>query len=499
LCSAVGVMLAFSIAAGAKKLDVLPGLARYLRPLVYTTIFAGMLLPGSIVGVSILKTAMSIGPWISHSWLIVSIGQAVRVCGVALILLELSHSDDKHHYAEMSRVDGAGMFARFRYIYLGQNRHYIGAMLLLLLMISITELPATMILLPAGVPNFAQRLLNQMHYARDGQVIASCLILIAVFVCLAAAVFALLKQAGRSRVLCLLIMACVVIGGCRERSSRSEANVVRVFGETGRGKVEFVYPRAIDIDGDLLYVIDKVGRIQKITVKGEYVGEYSMPETKAGKPTGLSIGLDGNMHVADTHYHRIVVFGPDGQVINEFGTFGEDDGQFIYPTDVAFAKDGRLFVSEYGGHDRISVFDKDYKFQYCFGQPGNGDGQLSRPSSLLVDQVHELLYVADACNHRIAVYTLDGELERYLGRIGSDAGCLRYPYDIAMTSDGNLVVCEYGNNRIQVLSPDGRSLGVYGMAGRDVGQLAFPWAVAVDKQNAYIVDAGNNRIQVWQF
>ncbi len=51
----------------------------------------------------------------------------------------------------------------------------------MIVMFGMTELSATMVLLPAGLPNFAQRLLNQMHYARDQQVIASCLILIGFF------------------------------------------------------------------------------------------------------------------------------------------------------------------------------------------------------------------------------------------------------------------------------------------------------------------------------
>ena len=43
------------------------------------------------------------------------------------------------------------------------------------------------------------------------------------------------------------------------------------------------------------------------------------------------------------------------------------------------------------------------------------------------------------------------------------------------------------------------SLGVFGTAGRELGQLAFPWAVAVDgSRKAYVVDSGNNRVQVWQ-
>jgi len=60
-------------------------------------------------------------------------------------------------------------------------------------------------------------------------------------------------------------------------------------------------------------------------------------------------------------------------------------------------------------------------------------------------------------------------------------------------------VCEYGNNRIQLFSPDGESIYCRGQPGRRPGQLAYPWGLAVDaRRRAYIVDAGNDRIQVWQ-
>jgi len=499
LSSSVGVVLACFLAYGAKKLSGFGRWGQGLRGLVYTSIFAGMLLPGSLVGISLLKTANWLMADWSQGWWMISVGQAVRICGVALILLELSHTTDDHHIAEMASVDGAGPWAKFRYVYVPQNRDFIGAAFILLLMIGLTELPATMVLLGAGVPNFAQRLLNQMHYARDDQVVASCLILIAVFVMLSVSAVCLLKRAGRSQFLCLAAGLCFLLIGCDKAPDQAKANVFRMFGGTGKGKVEFIYPRAIDIDGSVLYVIDKVGRIQKISVDGSYIGEYHMPQIEAGKPTGITVGPDGNLYVADTHYHRIVAFNSEGKIIREFGKLGEAEGEFIYPTDIAFDKKGRMFVSEYGGNDRISVFDHNGVFQYCFGEPGNGEKQFSRPSALCIDESNEHLYIADACNHRIAMYTLDGEWVRYLGRLGTEPGCLRYPYDLALTEKGHLVICEYGNNRIQILSPNVESLGVYGRAGRNAGELAYPWGVAVDQKYAYIVDAGNNRIQVWEF
>jgi DNA-binding beta-propeller fold protein YncE len=301
----------------------------------------------------------------------------------------------------------------------------------------------------------------------------------------------------------MIFTVCVSFSvGCDDKSSLNDVpKIVDAFGQTGRGQSEFIYPRAIDITSDngLLFIVDKTGRIQRLSPKGDFLDCFKMPLTEAGKPTGLSIAPNGNLYVADTHYHRVVVFSPDGKLIDEFGQFGLKDSCFIYPTDVAFSRDGRIFVSEYGGNDRISVFTEQGDFLYCFGAPGSGEGQLARPSALCVDHIRKRLYVSDACNHRVAIYNLDGKLLGYIGSAGRTPGQLRYPYDLTLLPDGTLVVCEYGNNRLQLFSPEGSSLAVYGRAGRQLGELAYPWGLAVDgRRRAFIVDAGNNRIQVWQ-
>jgi DNA-binding beta-propeller fold protein YncE len=316
---------------------------------------------------------------------------------------------------------------------------------------------------------------------------------------LAVAVVALLRVA-RMRHLAMAVLLCglsIALTGCNKTLPK-EAEVLDHFGRTGRGQCQFVYPRAIDITADgSLYVVDKTGRIQHLTDEGDFLSVIPMPEVDAGQPTGVTVGPDGNIYVADTHYYRVVAFSPTGETLFEFGRYGTEEGCFIFPTDVAFAPDGRIFVSEYGGNDRISVFTETGEFLSAFGAPGSGQGQFSRPAALCVDESRRLLYVADACNHRIAVYDLQGKLIRYIGSAGLDRGHLRYPYDLALRDDGTIIVCEYGNNRIQSFDPAGNSLGICGGAGRQLGQLAYPWGVAVGRDRAYIVDAGNDRIQVW--
>lgn len=292
-----------------------------------------------------------------------------------------------------------------------------------------------------------------------------------------------------------------MLGGCENKShSTASPHILSSFGRTGKGPGEFMYPRAIAMDSNQgLYIVDKAGRVQHFDLQGRFLNGFVLPDIKAGKPTGVTVGPHGNLYIADTHYHRILVMSPSGDIVNQWGRYGETDGCFIYPTDVAFDADGRLFVSEYGGNDRISVFDSQGAFLYDFGNPDSGPLVLSRPAALCTDTETEELYIADACHHRIVVVDYKGKVRRIVGTLGREPGQLRYPYDMALLPDKRLVVCEYGNNRIQVFNREGRSLALYGRAGRELGQLAYPWGISVDQRRcAYIVDAGNNRIQLWQ-
>ena len=476
---------------------------RWLTGVVRGTVLLAMFLPGSMMasGLVRLLAAAEAPMVIRQGWYIVSAGQAMRLSGIAMIVLLLTRDRGHKLLAGMAAADGASRVKAWWHVHL---RHSWGVLVgggMLMVMVSMTELSATMVLLPAGLGNFAQRLLNQMHYARDQQVIASCVLLICLFVLLAGSVVVLLRSA-RGRCLAVLL-GCILMGaaGCDSNDGVGEsAEVVGVFGSTGRGPGEFMYPRAIDISPDgSLFIVDKTGRIQQVSTEGDFISVIKMPQIDAGKPTGLSVAENGDLYVADTHYHRVVVFSPSGEFVREFGKFGEEDGCFIYPTDVAFGGDGRIFVAEYGGNDRISVFDERGEFLYSFGGPDSGEAQLSRPAGLAVDRGRGRLYVADACNHRIAVFDLEGKYIEQFGSVGRGPGELRYPYDLALSRAGEIVVCEFGNNRVQWFAPDGESLGAQGGAGRELGRLAYPWGLALDAENRiFVVDAGNNRVQVWQ-
>ncbi len=292
----------------------------------------------------------------------------------------------------------------------------------------------------------------------------------------------------------------LVAGGGCDPPPLSENGVVHVFGRQGMGPGEFGYPRAIAVSADgKIYVVDKTARVQRFDAGGRFETAWSMPDSVAGKPVGLTIHPDGRVFVADTHYSRVVVFDPDGRELARFGEPGLGAGQFQLPTDVAIDADGFIYVSEYNGNDRVTKWSPDYVFVSSLIEGEVGGRPLRRPAALAIDG-EQTLWVADACNHRVLRFDLDGRLLSEFGGLGKEPGRLRYPYDVNLAPDGSILVCEYGNCRLQWFDSAGRSLRTWGSVGRKIGQLNSPWGAVYGADGlVLVVDSLNARVQVIKF
>ena len=353
---------------------------------------------------------------------------------------------------------------------------------------------------PPGIPLVGSALLNAMHYQYVDTVLPAVLGLVGLAI-IAAIVPA---QAIRRLSFSLVLGCCVVLPlrGCAPPPNALEPAPVDAtvsFGGPGTVPGRFDYPRAIALDpsGGGLVVIDKSARVQRFDLEGTYVTGWRMPQWENGKPTGVAIADDGRIFVADTHYHRVAIFDLQGSELLAFGSYGEEAGEFIYPTDIAFGPDGLLFVAEYGGNDRIQVFDSSGTFLREFGSIGEGVGQFSRPQALAWREATGELFIADAINHRIVVTDHKGNWKRVLGGPGREPGKLAYPYDLALLEDGSIAVVEFGNNRIQHLDAiSGECLGLWGGTGREEGRLRYPWGIDAGNGVLTVLDSGNSRVLI---
>lgn len=342
-----------------------------------------------------------------------------------------------------------------------------------------------------------------------------------------------------ARVLLAASCAVAVLGGaagCQRGTGIGEKprplSPGTALGGPGDAPGHFIKPRAIDSDGRHLVVIDRSGRIQVIDPEaGQCVAVWRLPDTHLGFPTGLTLAPsprgDGAqaVWVADTHYNRVLVYAmpplpTDGsmstvqpEVLLELGTYGTGAGEFTYPSDVLVLTepDGRsikrVYVSEFGGHDRVSVFEPAagaFRFVSQIGHagdPSEADG-FQRPQALVLrkgsgDRADELL-ITDSINHRIGRFTLDGKPIAWLnsaGVPGREPGQFWHPRGMMMLQDGTAMVVEFGNNRVQHVNLDsGECLGLYGAPGVNDGELAEPWAIAAVGRRGFVVDARNHRL-----
>ena len=218
-------------------------------------------------------------------------------------------------------------------------------------------------------------------------------------------------------------------------------------------------------------------------------------------PVDTAIGADGRLHTVsrslegDARGVRVTVYSLDSEYFGTFGSFGEGEGQFIYPTAVAIDSRGQIYVSDEHTH-RITVFDASGGHLSSWGKHGAAPGELDGPSGMALDS-EDNLYVVDHQNSRIQKFAGDGRFLSGFGSEGDGDGQFSLPWGVTIDPKGEVYVADWRNDRIQRFSPDGAFIRTFGSSGRGDGQFYRPSSVAVDDEGyLYVADWGNERVQV---
>lgn len=127
-------------------------------------------------------------------------------------------------------------------------------------------------------------------------------------------------------------------------------------------------------------------------------------------PHGLAIGPNDEVWVTDTLRHQVLRFNHAGellQTLGEQGVAGDDLAHFDQPTDLAFASNGEIYVSDGYGNSRVVRFSKSGEPIASFGRKGSGPGEFDLPHGIAID-ARDRIYVADRSNQRIQVFDRDG-------------------------------------------------------------------------------------------
>ncbi len=194
-------------------------------------------------------------------------------------------------------------------------------------------------------------------------------------------------------------------------------------------------------------------------------------------------------------YKRVTICTVDEEYLGEFGTGGTGDGEFWWPSSLAFDSEDRLYIAD-EALQHISIFTKNGDFLDQWGTAGSGDGELDRPSAMAFD-AEDNLYLTDSLNHRVQKFTKEGKFLGKWGEPGDGPGQFNMPWGIALDGKGNVYVADWRNDRVQKFDATGKYLAQWGGPGDGDGQFHRPSGLAVDRDgNIYVCDWGNERVQV---
>ena len=195
----------------------------------------------------------------------------------------------------------------------------------------------------------------------------------------------------------------------------------------GGGLGQLDLPAGIDTGEDgTIYVLNAGNaRVDRFDANGEFIGIWngqveaplalSWNGFQGG--TGLHVGPEGLIYLADTWNHSVVVVNPTGTVVRVLGNRGQqvditdsgdpmsEQGLFFGPRDVAVTND-RIYVTD-TGNERVQVFSTDGTFITAFGGFGEADGQFIEPTGIAVASDGNI-WVADSGNGRLQVFDADG-------------------------------------------------------------------------------------------
>jgi len=219
------------------------------------------------------------------------------------------------------------------------------------------------------------------------------------------------------------------------------------IGRKGEGSGEFRDPVGVGADAQgRVYVADSGNhRIQMFDANGRFRGSFP---TGSGRPIDVAPDPEGkNLYV--TGSHRLTAYSPTGQVLRQWGSEGQGQGEFRYPASVLVAPEGQVYVVD-ALNSRVQIFDPQGKFVFQVGEWGVLSGQLFRPKGVALDSKNRI-YVTDSYMDLVEVFNSDYQFQHVLGAKGKIRK-VTAPGGIAIDGSDRLFVAEMLANKVSVFS-----------------------------------------------
>jgi len=164
-------------------------------------------------------------------------------------------------------------------------------------------------------------------------------------------------------------------------------------------ETEWAYDISVDSDGNIYIPKPNInGYIFKIDPNGNLIKEWVI----GGASEGLAIDKIGNIFVSCRNTNKIQKFTVNGEFVIEWSNLGDNTNVMNNPRGIEVDINGDVFVVD-SGNNRIIKFSHSGSYICEWGDNGSGDGQFNTPCGIAISD-SGLVYVADAYNNRIQIF-----------------------------------------------------------------------------------------------
>ncbi len=307
----------------------------------------------------------------------------------------------------------------------------------------------------------------------------------------------ILRMAGGLAALLVAAAALLIWGPylAHAHSPAPRAKFVGSLGENGPGKLRQPIGVAVAENGEVFVSSSGEHRIVVFGPDGEYrraFGKEGTGTAQLERPMHLSFGPDHLLYVTEYLNDRVSVFRPEGTFMRHLTAPG-----FDAPAGVVVDAKGTVYVANFYGHE-ILVLSPDGDLVAKWGKPGRiWRGQLHYPTDVAIAR-DGALWVADAYNSRLQ-RLVDGRATAMAGwGLGLRVFGFRVATGVGVDQLGRVYGADFGHGTIRVFDGGGTPLETFGRAGRGPGEFDRPEGVAVQGARIYITDFGNDRVQQWR-
>jgi DNA-binding beta-propeller fold protein YncE len=219
------------------------------------------------------------------------------------------------------------------------------------------------------------------------------------------------------------------------------------IGGYGTGAESFNSPSYVTVDNNLnIYISDENNRrVARFDARLNFVDEIAFRAEEDpflfGYPSGVCVTSYGEVWIADRDKNRLALFNNVGRFNKFLGDFGSSEGQLQSPEKIVTEPGGKFYVCD-AGHGRIVLYDEfgNYMRKIEFMD-------IDYPISVALEK--DAMWVLDGGASKVCFTDRFGKTMKQFGPIlvGNQTP-LKEPSDIAMLSNGKLLISDSGNRRL---------------------------------------------------